>query len=212
MTLADFGITEPKLFALITLYGLLGALVLVGFLVFFYLKGFGIYKMSRKFNIKRSWYGFVPFANIFAFGRLVDFSGPKKSSYRTVLTLVYVISILFATVGVVLSLKFGVELLFAADEALFKGKSLDPNIFNRFVPAFITLSAAVILNIVYRIIATVCAAIIYKRFDFKFAVVKAILGFIIPFLMPCFIYSVCKNDPIYSNLADYDDSVFKIDG
>ena len=40
MTLADFGITENKLFALTVLYFLLFALLSVLALAFFYLKGF----------------------------------------------------------------------------------------------------------------------------------------------------------------------------
>jgi len=215
MTLTDFGITEPKLFALIILYSLLFFLILAAVLVLFYLKGYGIYIMSRKLNIKRSWYGFVPFANIFAFGRLADISAKGKGMYRKALTVTYILSFIFMVAYSVLSINFAVKLLFAADAAVFAEKSLDPKIFNAFIPALAFLGIALILTVVYRILSAVCAVKIYKRFNTRAPYIKAVFGFIIPLLLPCFLYSVCKNDPIDKSVADNDDgynAVFKIDG
>ena len=214
MTLVDFGITENKLFALTVLYFLLFALLSALALAFFYLKGFGIYKMSRKLNIKKSWYAFLPFANIYAFGRVADFSGKGKSFYRKVLTVIYCLSVIFSVAGLLLGFKFAVKLLFAADAALYAGTALNPNIFEGLLPTVLSILIALILNILYGILSAVAAFKIYKRFNLSAPLFSAVFGFIIPLLVPCFLYTACKNDPVDSDYDDSDDdgSVFKIDG
>ena len=89
MIFSDFGITENKLLALVVLCLLLSFFVLVCKMVLFYLKGYGIYRMSQKLKIRRSWYGYVPFANVYALGKLADYLTNGKRFYRTKLTAVY---------------------------------------------------------------------------------------------------------------------------
>ena len=48
MTLADFGLTHSSVTALIILYLSLFILIFSCILALFYIKGFGIYKISRK--------------------------------------------------------------------------------------------------------------------------------------------------------------------
>lgn len=212
MTLENFGLTPENLTALIFLYLSLFLIVGVIGIILFYIKGFGIYKMSRNLKIKRSWYGFVPFLNIFAFGRLSDAANSKKTNNRALLITVYTLRTLFGIAFFVLLISASVELLFAADKAVFKGEKLDSDIFYSFAPAFYMLCVSVLLYLLYGIINAVCAAKIYKLFGDSSAVLKAVIGFFIPITIPFFIYSFCKNDPANQQKAfKYDDAVFSID-
>lgn len=199
--------------ALIFLYALLFLAVAIIGVALFYIKGFGIYKMSRNLKIKRSWYGFVPFFNIFAFGRLSDAANSKKTNNRTLLVTIFVFKILLFIAFLVFTVIFAVELLFAADAAVFNGEKLDSEIFYAFTPAFYLLCVTVFFEILYRIVTAVCAAKIYKFFGVKSYVVSAVVGFFLPILIPFFVMSACKNDPKNDQIIfSYDDAVFNING
>lgn len=212
MTFADFGLTEANVTALVFLYILLFSLILLGMAVLFYLKGFGIYKMSRKLKIKRSWYGFLPIFGVFAFGRIADSAQRKKTGYRNGLISLYAISRITGIVSAVLALAFSVKLLFAADTAVFGGVELNPDIFKGLMPAVIMLVVSLVFTVTYWVLNSICAAKVYKLFGLNASKLKAVLGFIIPILLPCFVYSVCKNDPNEAKPSfKNDDSVFSID-
>jgi len=212
LTLENFGLTPENLTVLIFLYISLFLIVAVIGIILFYIKGFGIYKMSRNLKIKRSWYGFVPFLNVFAFGRLSDAVNFKKTNNRALLIAVYTLKTILSIAFFVLLVSASVELLFAADKAVLKGEKLNSDIFYTFAPAFYMLSGCVILGLLYGIVNAVCAAKIYKLFGEKSAAIKAVIGFFIPITIPFFIYSVCKNDPTNQQKAfKYDDAVFSID-
>jgi len=213
LTLASFGLTPENLTVLILLYSLLFLIVFAIGMFLFYINGFGVYKMSRNLKIKRSWYGFIPFLNVFAFGRIADAVSSKKTNNRSLLITVYILKTLFYVSFIVLLVVYSVELIFAADEAVFNGKKLDPDIFYIFTPAFYLFCVAVIFDTIYRIINAVCAAKIYKLFGSKAFVFKSVIGIFIPIIIPFFVYSVCKNDPNSQQKAfRYDDAVFSIDG
>lgn len=213
MTLADFGLTEAAVTTLVFLYIFLILFILFCVAVLFYLKGFSIYKMSRKLKIKRSWYGFLPFFNIYAFGRIADSAEIKKSEHRKSLITVYALSRLAVISYTVSAIVFSVKLFFAADTAVFQGKELDPEIFGGLIPSIIVFAVSAILTIIYYIINSVCAAKIYRLFGINAAKTKAVLGFFIPLFVPIFLYSACKGEPNEnkSSLKDDDSVIFRID-
>lgn len=213
MTLSNFGLSVENLTALILLYSLLFLVIAVIGAVLFFLKGFGIYKMSRALKIKRSWYGFVPFLNIFAFGRLADATNRKQTNNRALITAVYILKTLLAFIFAVLFVIALVELLFAADKAVFNGEKLDSDVFYVFKTTFFVLCATFIFKIIYAIITAVYAAKIYKLFGVRTANLNAVLGFIFPVLLPFFVYAVSKNDPHEQKSGlKVDGAVFSIDG
>lgn len=214
MTLADFGLTHSSVTALIILYLSLFILIFSCILALFYIKGFGIYKISRKLKIKRSWYGFLPFANIFAFGRISDVTSKKKSHYGAWLTFLYSVSRILMAVFVVLGIIFAVKLLFAADKALFEEKELDAKIFKGLLAPVLCLLLSALFNLFYWIVNTFCAVRVYRLFGASHPVAFAVLGLFIPILFPCFVNSVCKNDPTsgFNEIVNDDTAVFSVDG
>lgn len=213
MTLKNFGLNPQNLTALIFLYISLILIVAVIGITLFYVKGFGIYKMSRNLKIKRSWYGFVPFFNVFAFGRLADAANEKKTNNRSLLVVLYILKTILYVAFFLVLIIFAVNLLFAADEAVLKGEKLDSDIFYALSPAFYLLCVSVVLDILYGIVNAVCAVKVYKLFGVKSPVAIAVIGFFIPFTIPFFVCSVCKNEPHNKqNTFLHDDAVFSING
>lgn len=195
MTLANFGLTESAVTILIFLYAALFLLIFSAALILFYLKGFGIYRMSRTLKIKRSWQAFVPFLNVAAFGKIADASNGKKSSYEKILFVFYTLKTLVFAVFLGLAISFLVKLIFAADQAVFDGKELSSKIFFEAISPVIAFLISVLLCLIYNIINAVCAVKVYKKFGDDAAVLKAIIGVLIPITFPCFVYSICKNEP-----------------
>ena len=65
-----FGDSLEFLGGLLAIYvGLLGLGGIIG-LALYILNGIGIMKMSQSLNLRNGWLAFIPFANIFAFGRV----------------------------------------------------------------------------------------------------------------------------------------------
>ena len=212
MTLSNFGLSVENLTALILLYALLFLVIAVIITVLFYLKGFGIYKMSRTLKIKRSWYGFVPVLNVFALGRLADVADKKDTNIRKTILTLYILKTVLSVVFTVFLISGLVEVLFAADAAVFEGEKLKSDVFYCLAPAFYLLCGAVILNFVYQIVNAICAAKIYSVFGASAPKFNAMLGFILPIFIPFFIYTVSKNDPIeQKSNSSVDGAVFSID-
>lgn len=210
MTLANFGLTEGAVTTLIFLYAALFILIISAALILFYLKGFGIYKMSRSLKIKRSWQGFVPFLNVAAFGKIADASSSKKSSYKKTLLTLYILKILSAVAFLAVLVSFLVKLFFAADSAVFNNTDLNSKIFLKAIPAVICFCVNVLFCLIYNIVNAVCAVKVYNKFGEKAAALKGFIGFLIPITFPCFVYSICKNDPFLQTENSDEDSVFSI--
>lgn len=170
--------------------------------------------MSRKLSIKRSWYGFIPFLNVYSFGKLSDCSMSRKDvRLRSALTTVYVLSRIAGIISFSAIISFLIKLFFAADLAVYNGEELDPTVFSSLTGIYFTLLLTALFSLIYAIINAACATRIYKRFNASFPVLLAFLGIILPILLPFFIYSLCKNDPLEKHAFSHEDeaSVFKIE-
>ena len=192
MSLTDFGLTETTVSTLLILYSVLFFVLAVAGVFLFFLKGYGIYKISKKFGINNSWYSFAPITNSIAFGKIADKVTNKKSAYKNAFFALYIIKFVFSVAFLAFALLFAVKLFFAADLAVLNGVKLDPAIFKKSLLAVVFLALAVLFALVYQILKNVCAAKIYKTLGSKYAVLKAVVGFIIPVTFPFFAYSAVK--------------------
>lgn len=192
MSLTDFGLTETAVSALILLYSFLFLILAAVGIFLFFLKGYGIYKMSKKLGVKSSWYSFAPITNSIAFGKIADKVTNKKSAYKNTLLALYVIKFVLTLVFLTFTLLFLVKLFFAADLAVLNGVKLDPAIFKEALLAVVVFILAVLVALIYAVVKTVCAAKIYKALGCKYAVLNAVIGFLIPVTFPFFAYSAVK--------------------
>ena len=192
MSLTDFGLTETAVSTLALLYSFLFLILAAAGVFLFFLKGYGIYKMSKKLGVRGSWYSFAPITNSIAFGKIADKVTNKKSAYKNALLALYVIKLILTVLFLSLTLLFAVKLLFAADLAVLNGEKLDPAIFKEALSAVIFFVLTVLFTLVYGIVKTVCAAKIYKALGCKYPVLNAVVGFIFPVTFPFFAYSAVK--------------------
>jgi len=190
----DFGITESAFTALVFLYSALFLILTVISAVLFYLRAYGIYKMSRKLEIKGKWRGFVPFLNNWALGDLSAAGNAKKVVLKKVFTSVYLLYIISTLAAVVLTVPRLVSLLFAADAAVAAGQEINPEIFNSFTLPFILFIISAVLCFISKILTFACCYNIYKIFSEKNAVIFTVFSFIIPLLEAVFIYSVSSKE------------------
>ncbi|MBR4072365.1 MAG: hypothetical protein IKK24_00355 [Clostridia bacterium] len=191
---SDFGITEKAFSALILLYSALLLILLFVAGLLFYLKGYGIYKMSRKLGIKRSWRGFVPFLTVNAFGDLAS-AKDKKDVMKKFVTVSFYLTFLLVLAAYISSVFSLTNLLFEADKAVAAGKELDPNIFTNYNISVIFVGLAFVSYLVYKISILISSYKIFNTFCSKNAALFSVISFVLPFLLPFFMYSACKNEP-----------------
>ena len=203
---SDFGITESAFTALVFLYLALFLIIFLISAVLFYLKGYGIYKMCRKLEIKGKWRGFVPFLNVWAIGDLAAVGNAKKIILKKLLTIFYLGMIFFSALSAIVSVSPLVKLLFAADIAVANGTELNPDIFYSFNLTFVLIIIAFICCLIYRIARIICCFNIYKVFSSKNAVIFTALAIIFPVLEPFFIYSASSNEPFSADKKEYTES------
>lgn len=192
MSLTDFGLTETAVSTLLLLYSFLFLILAAVGVFLFFLKGYGIYKISKKLNISNSWYSFAPITNSIALGKIADKVTNKKSAYKNAFLVLYIIKLVLSVAFLALALLFAVKLLFAADLAVLNGEKLDPAIFKETLLPLVAFILAVLFALIYAVLKTVCAAKIYKALGSKYAVLNAVIGFIIPITFPFFVYSAVK--------------------
>jgi len=190
---SDFGITQEAFSTLILLYSALFAIFLLVVLTLFYLRGYAIYKMARKSGVKGSWRGFIPFANVSAFGDIAENSG--KRDIKNFLNISYFATIIFSVFSYGFSVVSFTKLLFAADKAVAMQTELNPNIFFEFKMPFIFFILSVVFYILYRVAVLIACINIFKSFSPSSAIAFSVIGFILPITLPFFMYAACKNEP-----------------
>ncbi len=202
----DFGITESAFTALVFLYSsLFWVLALISALLF-YVRGYGIYKMSRKLEIKGKWRGFVPFLNVWALGDLAAAGNAKRVVLKKIFTSFYLLYIIFSFAASVLSVSPLVSLLFEADFAVANGTDINPEIFTTFTLPFALIIISAVFCLIYRILRLACCYNIYKLFSEKYAVLFTVLSLFIPLLEAVFIYSVSSKEPFGKEEESFSES------
>lgn len=189
MSLSDFGLNQSNVSLLFILMSLLALLLTVGAVTLYFLKGVALYNMSRKQRIDREWFGFVPVFRDVLLGNVAQ--GRKRGGIGKNLA---VISVLKIIVGAFTAVGYGlaaIRIVFMADTALKNGEAdLPKTALAVFSAAFVFLLIFVAVCLVKHIIETVCNYRIYKYYSAKKAALYTIIGFILPFLVPIFLFSV----------------------
>lgn len=193
MSLTDFGLTQSVVSTLMLLYSFL-AFVLFALLVFlFFLRGFGIYKISKKLNTQNSWYAFAPILNGMALGAAAD-KVSKDANFKNLLLSGRLIKLLLNIIFTAAAIVFSVKLLFAADLAVLNGTKIDTAIFKDAIFAVVVFVFSKLSAIFYGALKMLCAIKIYNALNVKLAALKAVIGFIIPVTFPFFVYLAVKEE------------------
>lgn len=195
MTLADYGYSPEPFAMLFVLFILLFAVAAVLGAIIYIIHALAYYEMSKKLQLKRDWYGFVPFFRDMACGNIA--SGREKSRFGRLLA---VFSALYACFSLIFIAFFGVSfinLVFEADSAMLNGLSeLPKDAFLTFNSLIIPAALMLVTGIAYKVMRLIGEFRIYRKFAPSSAVLFLILGIIIPVLTPIFLFSIRKSSPV----------------
>ncbi len=198
-SLSGLGLEPSSMKTALTMYFLIGTLIIFFSIVLYFMKSIGIYKMAEETGIKNKWYSFVPFLREYTLGLIATY---KKSNKRTLGSALFILRSATAALGYVTTILFiagGVDTLFRADEILVKGGTVSVNVVISLLLPAIFLCLFSITALATRIIYIVTLAKVYHSFDASFTFVFLFASILLPVIADSFfIYIASKNRPFFS--------------
>lgn len=168
-------------------------------LTLYILNGIGIMKMSKSLNISNGWLAFIPFASIFAFGRVgeryIKRDGTKSAKFSILLLLFYVLMFVIAVVLMVFLIGFLLSLMAFAEEAIAVDAPMTMEMFEGIIPVIICTVLTLAIELVYIILHYVCLWRVYSIFDSSNATLFLVLSIFFSFLSPIFIFVIRNKQP-----------------
>lgn len=206
MSLSDYGFQAAPISMLFILTVLLTAVIAVIALALYFSRGYAYYVLSKKSGFSDSWYGFVPVFQDISCGDIG--AGKQKSAIGKLMAVLTVVNFCLLALFVALFGSALVKVVFAADMAMADGLTKLKK--TAFEPLRSALAPAIILiatSAINRILKIVSIFKIYLRFAVKGAVILIILGTVIPFLEPVFLFEI-RGNSISSKNSGENDAVF----
>ena len=206
MSLSDYGFSAGPFSSLFILSVFLITVVAFIALVLYFSRAIAYYELAKRVGLKDKWYGFIPVFRDIACGNIA--AGKQKSvvgKFMAVLSAfnICLFAAFFALFGAAL-----IKIIFAADMAMADGLTKLPS--TAFAPLNTALIPAVILVfsvVLKKILRIVSVFRIYLKVAPKKAVIFIILGILIPFLEPVFLFSVRMGNTVEKK-DDDDNAVF----
>ena len=209
--LGEFSEIAPFLTAFLFIYfGIILICSIVSAIIYF-LNAIGIYEMSSSLGLKNPWYGFIPFLNSFAIGRIAEKyqkkNGAKSAKFSVILlTLEIVMAVLsvitlFSAVSTVIGVaSFAAGYLADVTSSAGIGAYNIMSILWLVFAAFLLVGVATAYLVVYYIAFWRTCAV----FDYKNASLYTVLSVFFSFLAPIFLFVIRKNKPFTDGRAQLD--------
>ncbi len=197
----------------------------VGFLVFYIvylllvlgvsiamylLQAFGIYTMGKNMGFKHPWLSFIPYANVYAFGKVAETyvkpdGRPSAKFSKILLTL----EIVLAAIAV---LMFVVLVVVLVANAASLDEPTTEAVLSIVIPILLFYLAIIGVAIAYSIVFYIALWRIFALYDFKNATLYLVLSIFISFLSPIFLFILRKKIPKFTldqrlNLTPIEQSV-----
>ena len=200
--LGEFSEIAPFLTAFLLIYfGIILICSIVSAIIYF-LNAIGLYEMSYSLGLKNPWYGFIPFLNSFAIGRIAEKyqkkNGAKTAKFSVILlTLEIVMAVLsvitlFSAVSTVIGVaSFAAGYLADVTSSAGIGAYNIMSILWLVFAAFLLVGVATAYLVVYYIAFWRTCAV----FDYKNASLYTVLSVFFSFLAPIFLFVIRKNKP-----------------
>ena len=209
--LGEFSEIAPFLTAFLFIYfGIILICSIVSAIIYF-LNAIGLYEMSSSLGLKNPWYGFIPFLNSFAIGRIAEKyqkkNGAKSAKFSVILlTLEIVMAVLsvitlFSAVSTVIGVaSFAAGYLADVTSSAGIGAYNIMSILWLVFAAFLLVGVATAYLVVYYIAFWRTCAV----FDYKNASLYTVLSVFFSFLAPIFLFVIRKNKPFTDGRAQLD--------
>lgn len=204
-TFEDIGISYSAVTSLLGLF--IAGSVIIGLLIIIFkaMKSAAVCDMSYKLKITNAWYSFIPILGAFSYGRLAGIyrgkSNKENTSLSVALTVFEVLALLLSlTVGIMFLYGF-IDLVFAADEALASGKTIDAQDYDLISKLLLPSLGLFAVLLIKKLFYTVCTYRIFCIFAPSKAVIFTVVSFFVSIALPLMLYSVKENEPNVS--GDY---------
>ena len=209
--LGEFSEIAPFLTAFLFIYfGIILICSIVSAIIYF-LNAIGLYEMSYSLGLKNPWYGFIPFLNSFAIGRIAEKyqkkNGAKTAKFSVILLTLEIVMavlsviILFSAVSTVIgAASFAAGYLADVTSSAGIGAYNIMSILWLVFAAFLLVGVATAYLVVYYIAFWRTCAV----FDYKNASLYTVLSVFFSFLAPIFLFVIRKNKPFTDGRAQLD--------
>lgn len=197
ISMAKLGVKAADIKVLVILFSVGVIFFLLVAFAMFILKALGIYEMSKTLGIKSKWFAFFPFFNDIAFGKLADCGRKNISSlYNKLLIAVRLIFTVFLVLGITMFLINFVDTFFAADKLINDGANITKNILRPLVFPCNLLKASLVFFAIYKLLYLFAFLRVSEVFSKQNQIILFIFAFLLPVLIPVFIFVMRKNKPL----------------
>lgn len=165
----------------------------------FVLNGIGIMKMSNSLNISNGWLGFIPFASVFAFGRIgeryIKRDGTKSAKFSIILLVFYILMSVMAVLLTIFLTSFLLTLIVFAEEAISNDTAMTMDMFKGAIPVIICTVVILAIEIAYIIFFLICLWRVFSIFEPQNATFYLVLSIFFTFLVPVFLFILRNKQP-----------------
>lgn len=200
----------------IIVYGIIGSFSSFIGIALFVLNGIGLYDMAKKMNLSNPWISFIPFANVFALGRIaeryVKREGTKSAKFSVILLGFYIVQFISIIIFIAFTVFALISLIAKAEMVINDDSSMALSMFNVVIPViifyFILLAVAVTYNVIYyvaywRVMSIFCN---------ENATLFTVLSVLFSFLAPIFIFVNRNREPkvTYAERMNFENNFFDV--
>ena len=160
------------------------------------LQAFGLYGMAKGSEIRAPWRGFVPFANIFLFGKIAEKyrkkDGKSSAKFGGLLLAFEILTLVFAAVCLAFTVSMIFVIIASSGEAELGAEIV--------APMFAMLISCLVLvgvSIAYAVMYYVALWRIFAAFDYNNATVYLVLSIVFSFLGPIFLFILRNKEPVF---------------
>lgn len=173
--------------------------------ILFVLQAVGIFYMSKRLEIKNSYFAFIPFLSEFAFGRIsekyIKRNGKKSAKFSFLLCVSAVIEAVIGIIFFVVS-KLAIEDILAnAQNAIENDAEMTIEMFSAVVPVVAVFLIWATVVLLYKTIYFVALWRLLKIYNPKNATLLTVFSVIFAFLPEIFIFINRKNQPVFDETA-----------
>lgn len=178
----------------------------------FILRGFGIFNISKRMELKNPWICFIPVADTYALGRIAEkyqrADQKKPTNFKMLLPIMNTIGYVLAVIFISLLFSAISSVLDSAKLAIEADKEMTMADFKVLIPVFIVYLFALTSFIVFKVLYFISLWRVYAIFNKAMATRYIILSVLFSFLIPFFLFALRNDD--YVKEMDFKTSKTKI--
>ena len=192
----EAGFTEGDLMVFASIMFIYFAFIVIIALAMYLLKAVGLYGMAKSSGFSSPWRSFIPFANIFLFGKIaeryVKKDGKRSAKFGGLLLAFEILTLVFAFVTMAFVIGMIFVLATAENDSELAYSILAPMV-AMLISCFLLMGVA----IAYVVIYYVALWRIFTAFDYNNATVYFVLSILFSFLGPIFLFVLRNKQPVF---------------